>query len=314
MVLSPPRAAGTPRDRGFMSDSVNKGARIAGAPVSWGVIEVPDWGYQMPADRVLREAAALGLTAMEAGPQGLLPQDPSEVSQVLGGHGLKLVGGFVLVVLHDADSRERELDLVERRAEYFAAAGADVLVLAAAAGSEVFGEIVDLDENSWKELFESLSAVEEICARRDLTLTLHHHYGTVIERDDQLRRFLDGCEIGLCLDTGHLAIGGSDPTEIADLAGNRVNHVHLKDVNWDLAVRVAKRELSFKEAAQKGMFRPLGDGDVDIGEVVGRLERSGYRGWYVLEQDTVVEVEPVEGGGPVTDVRRSFAYLRERLE
>ena len=54
---------------------MNNDARIAGAPVSWGVIEVPDWGYQMPAERVLREAAALGLAAVEAGPVGPLPRD-----------------------------------------------------------------------------------------------------------------------------------------------------------------------------------------------------------------------------------------------
>ncbi|MBA3584447.1 MAG: inosose dehydratase, partial [Gemmatimonadetes bacterium] len=54
------------------------GGRIAGAPVSWGVIEIPDWGYQMPADRVLKEASSLGLPAVEAGPEGLLPTDPAE--------------------------------------------------------------------------------------------------------------------------------------------------------------------------------------------------------------------------------------------
>ena len=99
--------------------------RIAGAPVSWGVIEVPDWGYQMPAERVLREAASLGLAAMEAGPEGLLPQDPAEVSDVLSGYGMSLVGGFVPAVLHEPEVRERELALVERRAKFFAAAGAD---------------------------------------------------------------------------------------------------------------------------------------------------------------------------------------------
>ena len=75
--------------------------RIAGAPVSWGVIEVPNWGYQMPAERVLREAASLGLAAMEAGPEGLLPHDPPEVSDVLSGYGMSLVGGFVPAVLHE---------------------------------------------------------------------------------------------------------------------------------------------------------------------------------------------------------------------
>jgi inosose dehydratase len=188
------------------------------------------------------------------------------------------------------------------------------MVLAAATGSESYEEVAELDDGAWRELFESLSRVEEICARHGLTLALHHHYGTVIERDDQLRRFLEGCESGLCLDTGHLVLGGSDPVEIAELAGDRVSHVHLKDVDRDLARRVAARELSFKEAASRGAFRPLGDGDVDVAEVVGRLERSGYRGWYVLEQDTVVETEPDEGEGPAGDVRKSLAYLQRQLE
>ena len=292
---------------------MNVQARVAGAPVSWGVIEVPDWGYQMPADRVLGEAAALGLAAMEAGPEGLLPQDPAEVSDLMSGYGLSLVGGFVPAVLHEPASREAELALVEGRARFFAAAGADVLVLAATTGSESYEEVAELDDGAWRELFESLATVEKICDRHGLTLALHHHYGTVIERDDQLRRFLEGCETGLCLDTGHLVIGGGDPLEIAGLAGDRVTHVHLKDVDRDLAGRVAARELSFKEGARLGAFRPLGEGDVDVAELVNRLERAGYRGWYVLEQDTVVEGEPPEGEGPVVDVRRSLSYLNEHL-
>jgi sugar phosphate isomerase/epimerase len=235
--------AGALPGRGSGGGSVNGDARITGAPVSWGVIEVPEWCYQMPADRVLREAAALGLAAMEAGPEGFLPQDPAEVSDVLAGYGLSLVGGFVPAVLHDALSREAELAFVERRAEFFAAAGAEVVVLAATTGSESYGRVAELDDGAWRGLFESLSAVEEICARHSLTLALH-----------------------------------------------------------------------FKEAARLGVFRPLGDGDVAVEEVVGRLERSGYCSWHVLEQDTVVEAEPDEGKGPVSDVRKSPAYLQRQLE
>ena len=217
-------------------------------------------------------------------------------------------------VLHEPGVRDNELALVEQRAKFFGAAGADVVVLAATTGAESYEEVAELDEGAWRGLFETLKAVEEICARHGVAISLHPHYGTVIERDDQLLRFLEGSEIGLCLDTGHLVIGGSDPVEIADLAGDRINHVHLKDVNLEVAARLARRELNFKEAAQKGAFGPLGEGDVDIGEVVNRLERAGYRGWYVLEQDTVVETEPPEGDGPVNNVRRSLAYLERRLE
>ncbi|HKH11766.1 MAG TPA: TIM barrel protein [Rubrobacter sp.] len=287
--------------------------RIAGAPVSWGVIEIPDWGYQMPADRVLKEAASLGLPAVEAGPEGLLPSDPSAVSDLLAGYGLGLVGGFVPAVLHDPARRESELALVGRRAEFFAAAGADVVVLAVMSGSDDFGPFVELDDGAWRELFESLKSVGEICDRHGIAVSLHHHYGTAIEGDEQLKRFLEGSEMGLCLDTGHLAIGGSDPVEIAEIAGPRVNHVHLKDVDLEVAGRLAGRELSFKEAAQKNAFRPLGEGDVDVAGVVGRLEGSGYSGWYVLEQDSVVETEPPQGEGPVVEVRKSLDYLKEKV-
>ena len=288
-------------------------ARVAGAPVSWGIIEVPDWGYQMPADRVLREAASLGLPAVEAGPEELLPRDPAEVSEMLAGYGLSLVGGFVPVVLHERRVRDEQLALVERRAGFFAAAGADVLVLAASTGTDNYGEVFDPDEGAWSTLFESLQEVQEICARKGLAVSLHQHFGTVIERDDQLLRFLEGSEMGLCLDTGHLVIGGSDPVEVASLAGDRINHVHLKDVDRELAARLASRDLDFKEAAQKGAFRPLGEGDVDVGRLLEVLEGVGYSGWYVLEQDTVVEHEPKEGEGPVLDVGKSLGFVEARL-
>ena len=289
-------------------------ASIAGAPVSWGVIEIPDWGHQMSADRVFKEASSLGLSAVEAGPEGLLPSDPSEVSDLLARYDLKLVGGFVPAVLHEPGVREEHLELVEKRARFFAAAGADVVVLAVMSGSDDFGPFVEIGNDAWKRLFESLKMVEEICGRHGIAVSMHHHYGTVIEGDDQLKRFLEGSEMGLCLDTGHLAIGGSDPVEIAELAGPRVNHVHLKDVDLGVAGRLAARELSFKEAARKNAFRPLGEGDVDLGAVLGRLGDAGYSGWYVLEQDSVVEGEPPEGEGPVVEVRKSLAYLREHLE
>src|SRR5215204_1664347 len=261
----------------------------------------------MSADRVLHEAASLGLEAIEAGPEEFLPGHPAEVAEVLGGYGLSLVGGFVPAVLHDPDVRDEQLAFVERRAEFFAAAGANVVVLAASKGSEDYGEVFEGDEDAWRTLFGSLDAVEEICARHGVAVSLHQHYGTVIERDDQLRRFLEGSEMGLCLDTGHLAIGGSDPVEIAKLAGGRINHVHLKDVDNDLAAKLASRELDFREAAKRGAFRPLGEGDIDVGRLLDVLEGEGYSGWYVVEH------VPAEGKGPVSDVEKSLRFVEESL-
>ena len=113
--------------------------RIAGAPISCGVCEVPGWGYQMGAERVLREAAELGLGTVEAGPEGFLTPDPTEASRLLSWHGLRLVGGFVPALLYRPEVREEQLDSVEKQVRLFAAAGAEV-VLAASTGQDSYEE------------------------------------------------------------------------------------------------------------------------------------------------------------------------------
>jgi len=282
--------------------------RVAGAPISWGVCEVPGWGYQMEAERVLEEAAGLGLTALEAGPEGFLPGEPEEMVDLLSDHGLELVGGFVPAVLHRPEVRDSELTSVERQAAHFAAAGAGVLVLAAATEEEGYEEAAGLEDEGWDELFTTLAMVEEIGARHGLNVVLHPHYGTEIENPEQVQRFLEGCDMGLCLDTGHSMVGGGDPIELTESAAARIRHVHLKDVDRALADRVVSGTLPYEQAVRDGLYRPLGDGDVDIRRVLDVLDGTGYDGWYVLEQDIMLAADP--GYGPASDVGRSLAYLR----
>ena len=76
-----------------------------------------------------------------------------------------------------------------------------------------------------------------------------------------------------------------------------------------LSVDVQSGEVTYTDAVRGGMYRPLGAGDIDITTIVGTLEKSGYDGWYVLEQDTILQTDPT-GEGPVADVRTSVEYLR----
>ena len=75
--------------------------RVAGAPISWGVCEVPGWGYQMQPDRVLAEMRAIGLRATELGSDGFLPATPEGKAETLNRYGLHGLGNFTPVVLHD---------------------------------------------------------------------------------------------------------------------------------------------------------------------------------------------------------------------
>jgi len=271
---------------------------IAGAPISWGVCEVPGWGYQLPVERVLREMAEVGLTATEFGPAGFLPPDPGPL---LAGYGLRALGGFVPVVLH-----EDSLD-VERTFDGFAPG--DVLVLAAATGVDGYDARPALDDAGWRRLLSHLDELNVEAAARDISAVLHPHVGTMVENGPEVERVLGGSGIALCLDTGHLLIGGTDPVELARQAGDRIAHVHAKDVSQPLAARVRSGDLTYTEAVREGMYRPLGDGDIDFAAVAQALDKHAYRGWWVLEQDTILDAEPT-GEGPVADVRRSAEHLR----
>jgi inosose dehydratase len=113
-----------------------------------------------------------------------------------------------------------------------------------------------------------------------------------------------------CFDTGHLLIGGVDPVRFVRRHGERIGHVHLKDVNASLAARVRGGELSLVQATQMGLFRPLGDGDARLEEVVALLDLMGYERWLVLEQDLAITgEEPPVDGGPALDVARSIEFL-----
>ncbi|MDF3311746.1 sugar phosphate isomerase/epimerase [Rhodococcus sp. T2V] len=281
--------------------------RIAGAPISWGVCEVPGWGHQLGPERVLSEMRDAGLEAAEIGPDGFLPADPQELAATLASYDLKAVGGFTPVLLHDA-GHDPVPDVTGALAA-FTAAGAEVLVLAAITGSDGYDSRPDLDDAGWKTLLSNLDRLHDVAAEQGIRAVLHPHVGTMIEKHTEVQRVLEGSSIPLCLDTGHLLIGGTDPLELARAAADRITHTHLKDVDAEFAARVQAGELSYTQAVAQGMYTPLGTGDVDVAGVVRHLVDSGFDGWFVLEQDTILAGEP-DGEGPVADVKASAAFLR----
>jgi inosose dehydratase len=259
------------------------------------VCEVPGWGAQLTPHRVLAEMREVGLTATEYGPVGYL--SPETLSE----YGMAVVGGFVPVVLHDPSL---DVDAIVDDAP------AGVLVLAAATGLTGYDDRPELDATGWATLLSNLARIVERAAERGRTAALHPHVGTIVERPDEVRRVLDGSGVPLCLDTGHLLIGGTDPARLAKDVPDRVAHVHLKDVDGAWAAGVRDGDLGYQAAVRQGLYRPLGRGDVDIAGIVSALDGAGYTGWYVLEQDTVLDAEPPAGTGPIEDVRASLAYLK----
>ena len=292
-------------------------ARVAGAPISWGVCEVPGWGRQLDPATVLEQMREVGLTATELGPTGFLPDAPSDKAATLATYGLAAVAQFAPVVLHDP--AVDPVPQVEKVIDGLIACGATTLVLAAATGVDGYELRPTLDDAGWATLLGNLDRLADRAAERGVVATLHPHVGTLVESGDDTDRVLAGSRIGLTLDTGHLLIGGGDPVRVAVEHPDRITHVHLKDVSLALARRVQAGEVGYRDAVEQGLYVPLGEGDVDLAAIVKSLQAQGYSGWYVLEQDRVLGAAGAEGSGgvgaggadaePGEDVRRSVAHL-----
>jgi inosose dehydratase len=283
--------------------------KIAGAPISWGVCEVPGWGHQMTPDRVLTEMAELGLGATEFGPLGFLPVEPVDRAAALAKHGMEAVGGFFPIILYQADFDPLPAVLTEL--ESYSASGAKTLVLSADTGLDGYNtKRPELDAAGWATMFKNLERIKDAAAALGVTAVLHPHVGTMVETEADVLQILNGSTIKFCLDTGHMIIGGTDPVAFVAKHADRVAHSHLKDVNLEVASRVQSGEITYYEGILEGMYVPLGTGDVDVRSIVRGLLSAGYDGWFVLEQDNVINEEPVVGAGPFADAKASVEFIR----
>ncbi|MCM6776585.1 sugar phosphate isomerase/epimerase [Nocardia sp. CDC159] len=282
--------------------------RVAAAPISWGVCEVPGWGHVLEARTVLSEMTALGLNATEFGPPGYLPAEPRELRELLSPYGIAPIGGFLALPLHTAPGAA--LAAARRSAALFAATGAEVLVLAAATGLDGYDSRPVLSEHEWRTLIDTAATIRDIATEHGLRAVLHPHVGTHVETETDVERLLADSDLDICLDTGHLLIGGSDPVALARRHADRIGHIHLKDVRNALADEIRGGRMEYSQAVRRGLYAPLGEGDVDIESLVRCVHTAGYQGWYVIEQDTALAPgDPADG--PSRDTARSLRYLAE---
>ena len=290
--------------------------RLALSPACWGVSDAGDWGHQIDAERVLSEAAAVGEGAITAGPPRFLPDRSDQAKRLLRRHRLKVVAGQVHAILHDHETRGPELAHIDGHAHWLSAIGARTLVLSAIP-ERIPGAVRPegltgrprgeaLSNAQWAHLLHLIGSVEHVCARHRLKLAVQPRFGSTIQGPAEIERLLVGSEAGVCLDIAHLVIAGADPIEVVELTAGRIQHVHLNDVDLDLARRVRDRSLDYVEAVGRNLYRPVGEGGADVTRVMEALRSAGYQGWYTLEQET--RLATVQDR-PLGRVSRSLEFL-----
>lgn len=283
--------------------------KLAASPTNWGV-DFADAPTNPPWTQVLDEIAAGPLDALELGPVGYLPEDPAELRAALAERSLTAVGSFVFDDLHDPAERERVVGVAARACAAITAAGGSVLVVidspsperVATAGRSAAAP--RLDDAGWRELLVGIEAVAAVAREAGLRPAVHPHAGGYLEFEDEIERLVADTELDLCLDTGHLAYAGADPAAAIGRFGERLAHLHLKDVDREVLGAVRANGLDFWQAIEREVFCPLGAGVVDLGEVGAALARVGYEGFATIEQDRVPGT-----GSPTADLERSVEVM-----
>lgn len=279
--------------------------RLATGPVTWGV-DFADAPGNPPWEHVLDEIAASGIGALELGPVGYLPEDPAALREALDSRGLTAVGSFVFDDFHDPSRGPQLAAATERAARAVAAAGGTVLLLIDRPAPEraaTTGRSLDarrLDDRQWTAMLDAIRRCAAVGEDHALRPAFHPHAGSYVEYEDEIERLLDDSDLALCLDTGHAAYAGIDAERALVAYGQRLAHVHLKDVRAD----VVERGLGFWAALEAGVFCPLGEGVVDLPAVLAALDEVGYEGYATIEQDRVPG-----SGSPLDDLAASLRVL-----
>lgn len=302
------------------------GIVVANAPVSYGAFEltvgidpnVPD-GIQ-----VLDEVAGAGYAGIDLGPVGYLGAN-AELGERLAARRLGLAGAYVELPYADPDALVRGLPALDAILDVFDAVaphrvgppprptladqGSDARRAqpGRAVGDQGFGH----DADGWQRFGAGLRSVVARCRDRGYEPTFHPETGTYVEAPWEIERVLELTDVGLCLETGHLLLGGGDPVTLIGPWGSRINHVHLKDARRSVMAEIVADGAPVTDIWVREAFPALGQGDLDVDAVLAGLAEIGYRGWLVIEQDTLPRT-PERFARAAADQRANRAYLAGR--
>lgn len=296
---------------------------VANAPCSYGAFEITvGIDPNVPEGEELLDAvSSAGYAGIDLGPLGYLG-GPEDLPQRLHSRGLSLAGGYFEVAFSEPDRLPDELTRLDQLLDVLDAAengGPRARPTLADAGSEsrrnypgrAHGDhSLGWDDAGWARFADAMARLLERCRARGYEPTFHPHTATYVEAPWEIDRVLSLTDADVCLDTGHLLIGGGDPVQAVRDWGARINHIHLKDAKLSVIDEIVADRAPVRAIWERGAFCRLGSGDVDLDAVLEQLRTHDFAGWLVVEQDILPD--PADPDKPVSDQRLNREYLRER--
>lgn len=260
--------------------------------IAWQNDDLPDLTAAFTTEQAMEDAARIGYAGVERGRR--MPADTEGLRAYLDRYGVSLCGGWCSGNLMFSPLSQ-EKDAVRRQVEQFVALDAPCIVYAECSNT-VQGDL-ETPVNKRPKLARDevlayaakLSELAKWMADKGMTLSYHHHMGSMIEDQDDIDWLMEGSspEVTLLYDTGHLHFGGADVLGTLDKWGHRVHHVHFKDVREPVTRAIRAGNRSFLDAVRAGAFTVPGDpeGCIDFQAVTDKLKAMEYSGWIVVEAE-----------------------------
>lgn len=283
------------------------------APIAWTNDDMPDLGAENTFRQCVSEMVLAGFSGCEVGNK--YPKDVKELKKQLDMRGLSIANQWFSSFILTQPMEKVERDFAAQ-CEFLHAIGAKIIGASEQSYSiqgtdiPVFEGKYVMNAKEWEKLAAGLNKLGKIAQSYGISLTYHHHMGTVVqtaEETDRLMEMTDPGLFSLLYDTGHLAYCGEDVTEVLKKHVGRVKHVHLKDIRPDVVNKVRAERLSFLQGVRAGTFTVPGDGAIDFAPVFDILDRAGYKGWMIVE----AEQDPA-AADPLEYALKARKYIAEK--
>ena len=264
--------------------------RVGINPLTWTNDDLPSLGADTPLTQCLSEGKKAGYAGFELGNK--FPRQSEQLNSVLAEYDLALISGWFSGQLLSR-SAEEEIIAIEDHLQLLKKGGSTVMVYCEVTGA-IHGEqgiplsnrpTITADE--WQRFGKRLTQVADYCLSQGVRLAYHHHMGTVVETSDDIDLLMQhtGDSLGLLLDSGHITYANGDPLAVIAKHGQRIAHVHTKDVRFDVLKDAKNRNLSFLDSVLNGVFTVPGDGNIDYTAIFIALRELNYQGWLVVEAE-----------------------------
>lgn len=281
------------------------------APIGWTNDDMPDLGKEVTFEQCVSEMSLAGYVGCEIGNK--YPKDVPTLKKALELRGLRIANAWFSTFLTTKPYEETEAEFI-KHIDFLAAMGAKIVGVSEQGHSiqgtmlAVFDEKYVMNDSEWKLLCDGLNRLGRLAKERGISLTFHHHMGTVVQTSAEIDRLMEGTDpelVGLLFDSGHLAYCGEPYLAVLSRYVDRVRHVHLKDVRPDVVAKVKAGKKSFLEGVRMGAFTVPGDGAIDFKPIFDILGDAGYSGWLLVE----AEQDPAIAN-PLEYAMKARAYIR----